>query len=194
MAEGYKWRPFSDLPANPRALTDSELEPLLRVWTDQKSMLETQGVLEVFNTRLKREWAIETGAIEGVYTLSRGVTQTLIERGIDASFIRTEGNDKSPEHIARILQDHVNALEHMFAFVRGDRQLTVGYIKELHAALLRNVETVKVVDQLDRVFETALEKGKYKTLPNSPTKPEGTLHEYCPPEHVASEMDRMVAL
>jgi hypothetical protein len=78
MAKGYKWKPFSD-PADPRSLTDSELEPLLRVWTEQRSMLESQGVLEVFNTRLSREWAIETGLIEGVYKLDHGITETLIE-------------------------------------------------------------------------------------------------------------------
>ena len=32
---------------------------------------------------LHREWAIETGLIERVYQHDRGVTQTLIEQGVD---------------------------------------------------------------------------------------------------------------
>jgi Fic family protein len=50
------------------------------------------------------------------------------------------------------------------------------------------------VDQLGRAFEKQLEKGQYKTEPNSPTRPDSLVHEYCPPEQVASEMDRLVAM
>jgi hypothetical protein len=44
-------------------------------------------VLGEFEKRLRREWAIETGIIEDVYTLDRGVTRILIEKGIDAALI-----------------------------------------------------------------------------------------------------------
>src|SRR5262249_3917808 len=60
-----------------------------------------------------------------------------------------------------------------------------------HAALLRNQGSYSVVDQFGQASERALEKGQYKTTPNSPTRPNGSVHEYCPPEHVASEMDRL---
>jgi hypothetical protein len=42
-------------------------------------------------------------------------------------------------------------------------------------------------------FNAELKAGVYKTLPNNP-KRNGSVHEYCPPEHVASEIDRLVAL
>jgi fido (protein-threonine AMPylation protein) len=96
--------------------------------------------------------------------------------------------------VARIIQDHYDALEGLFDFVGGRRQLSTGYIKELQAALLRNQDVYAVVDQFGKVFERPFEKGLYKTLPNNPTRPDGTVHEYCPPEHVASEMDRLVAM
>ena len=82
----------------------------------------------------------------------------------------------------------------MFALVKGDRELTVGYIKELHSALLRHVKTYVVRDSSGSLSERELLKGVYKTQPNSPTRPDGTVHEYCPPEHVASEMDRMIEI
>jgi fido (protein-threonine AMPylation protein) len=191
---GHKWRPITDLEADPKTLTDGELGPLKRVWARQKAELIEQGTLAEFEKRLRREWSIETGIIENVYTLDRGVTQTLIVKGIDAAFIPHGASNRDGVLVARIIQDHCDALDGMFDFVGGTRELSTGYIKELHAALLRNQETYAVVDQFGRAFEKPLEKGKYKDAPNSPTRPDGAVHEYCPPEHVASEMDRLVAM
>jgi len=50
------------------------------------------------------------------------------------------------------------------------------------------------VDQFGKVFEKPLEKGAYKSMPNNPTRPDGAVHEYCPPEHVGSEMDELVRM
>ena len=190
----YKWKPLADLPANPIELTSRELEALELVWAEQKEILAGSGVLEEHYQRLRREWSIETGIIEGVYTLDRGTTEILIARGIDASLIPHDATNKDPALVACIIQDHDETLEGMFAFVKGERELTAGYIKKLHAALLRHVDTFLVVDQFRNHFEKKLEKGRYKELPNNPSRPDGSMHEYCPPEHVAAEMDRMIAL
>jgi len=194
MPNAHKWQPIAGLPADPKTLTDGELESLRRVWASQKKELIESGALDEFEKRLRREWAIETGVIENVYTLDRGVTRTLIEKGIDAALIPYGATNRDSTLVARIIQDHYDALEGMFDFIGGIRQLSTGYIKELHAALLRNQDTYAVVDQVGRAFEQRLEKGQYKTEPNSPIRPDGLVHEYCPPEHVASEMDRLVAM
>ncbi|HYL34848.1 MAG TPA: Fic family protein [Bryobacteraceae bacterium] len=194
MAVAYKWHPITDLPGDPKALTDGELEALQRVWIKQKGDLTDPGTLEEFNKRLRREWAIETGILEKVYTFDRGVTRTLIEKGIDAAFIPRGAADRDSMVVARIIQDHYDTLEGLFDFVGGTRQLSTSYIKELHAALLRNQETYAVVDQFGAAFERRLEKGQYKTESNSPLRPDGSVHEYCPPEHVAAEMDRLAAM
>ena len=39
-----------------------------------------------------------------------------------------------------------------------------------------------------------LVRGDYKRQPNNPTRSDGTAHVYCPPEHVAVEMDKLVDL
>jgi hypothetical protein len=147
------------LEADPKTLTDGELGPLGRVWARQKAELIDRGSLAEFEKRLRREWSIETGIIENVYTLDLGVTQTLIEKGIDAAFIPHGASDRDGVWVARIIQDHYDALDGMFDFVGGTRELSTGYIKELHAALLRNQETYAVVDQFGRAFEKPLEKG-----------------------------------
>ena len=193
-SKGYKWKEISDLPSDLESLRDRELESLSQVWADQKTAIEGDERIVAFNQELTREWAIETGIIEGVYTLDRGITETLIERGIDSSYISHDSTNRDPELVARIIQGHQAALEGFFAFVRGERELGTSYIKELHAALLQHQDTVVVFDQFGKAFETPLEKGAYKKHPNNPRREDGTIHEYSPPEHVASEMDRLIEL
>ena len=190
---GYRWKEIAGLPQDVERFRDRELELLRQAWAEEKTRLDPESV-ETFGAQLAREWAIETGIIEGVYTLDRGITQTLIRRGIESAYIPHDATDRDTELVARIIQAHADALEGLFAFVKSERELTTGYIKELHAALLRHQESVTVFDSLGRGFDTTLEKGLYKTLPNNPTRPDGSLHEYCPPEHVASEMDRLIQM
>jgi Fic family protein len=188
------WEPIADLPQDWSGLTDGELGPLLQFWNDQRADLEQSGALAEFNKRLGREWSIETGQIEGVYNLDRGLTETLIERGIDSDLIPNQPGQKPPEIIAAIIQDHSDVLEGLFEFVKGDRPISKSYIHELHAALLRHQDTTAVRDQFGNLFEAKLLKGKYKERPNNPKKPDGSMHQYCPPEHVDSEMERLLAL
>ena len=194
MPIAYKWHLIDDLVEDPKSLTDGELESLGRVWAKQKTELAESGALDEFDKRLRREWAIETGIIEGVYTLDRGVTRTLIEKGIEAALIPHDATNRDPELVGRILQDHSHALEGMFDFVGGQRQLSTSYIKELQAALLRSQTTYTVTDQFGQKFEKRLEKGLYKDAPNNPSREDGSVHEFCPPEHVASEMDRLLQM
>lgn len=186
------WEPITDLPPDWRALSDGELGPLLRFWNDQRLELEQSGALNNFSQRLAREWSIETGQIEGVYDIDRGITQTLIERGIRSDLIPKEPNQKAPELIAAIIQDHYQVLEGLFQFVRGDRDITKGYLHELHAALLQHQDTTVVMDQFGKLFDARLLKGRYKERPNNPKRPDGSIHQYCPPEQADPEMERLL--
>jgi Fic family protein len=188
------WEPITDLPDDWRSLTDGELGPLLQFWNDQRTDLEQSGALAEFSKRLSREWSIETGQIEGVYDIDRGITQTLIERGIDADLIGNHPGQKPPELIAAIIQDHADVLEGLFQFVKGDRPISKSYVHELHAALLRHQDTSMMVDQFGSLFESKLSKGKYKEWPNNPKKADGNTHQYCRPEQVDSEMERLLTL
>ncbi len=189
-----EWRPITDLPSDLSALTDGELLPLSQFWSDQKVELDQTGQLQKFNQELAREWAIETGQIEGIYDIDRGTTHTLIERGINADLIGHLNGQQPPEIIAAIIKDHLEVLEGLFDFIKGSRPLSKGYIHELHAALLRQQETTIVVDQFGTVFKAELVKGQYKKRPNNPTRSDGSVHQYCPPEHVDSEMERLIEM
>lgn len=44
------------------------------------------------------------------------------------------------------------------------------------------------------MFDAKIIKGEFKKQPNNPKRPDGTIHEYCPPEHVESELDKLLKL
>src|SRR5438876_2786711 len=96
MPVAHKWQPITDLADDPKTLTDGELASLRRVWESQKNELVQSGTLDEFEKRLRREWAIETGIIENVYTLDRGVERALIAKGIDANLILRDTTDRDP--------------------------------------------------------------------------------------------------
>ena len=93
-----------------------------------------------------------------------------------------------------MIGDHEAAVEGVFQFVKDERPLSTSYIKELHALMTRHQHTVDGVDSLGRRRKVPLISGDYKRRQNNPLTADGSVHEYCPPEHVAGEMDRLVAM
>jgi Fic family protein len=150
--------------------------------------------LRRFNEHLQRQWAIETGIIERIYSLDRGITALLIERGIDSSLIPSDSTNKDPNLVAGIIQDQESAIDWVFEVVRGQRPISTSFVKELYALMTRRQTTTTGKDQFGNDVEVSLLHGEWKLLPNNPTRVNGSVHEYCPPEHVASEMDRLIQL
>ncbi|MFN0109463.1 MAG: Fic family protein [Blastocatellia bacterium] len=191
---GYKWKPIEDLPDDWQKLASSELAGLFAVWKEHVVTLKDSPAYLEFQARLRREWAIETGIIEGLYDIDRGVTRTLIERGLHASLIAHGDANKPAEEIIPMLKDHEAVVEGLFDFVGQKRELSTSYIKQVHQALTTHQETAEGIDQFGRHTPIPLLRGDWKTRPNNPTRPDGSVHEYCPPEQVASEMDRLIEM
>ena len=189
----YKWKPIEDLPADWTKLASSELAGLASVWREHYERVKDTKALKQFNERLRREWAIETGIIENLYYIDRGVTLTLIEKGIQASLIPHGTTDKPAELIVPILKDQEEVVTGLFDFVGQQRQLSTSYIKQLHQALTQHQRTTAAKDSFGQMIEVELLRGDWKRMPNNPTKSDGSIHEYCPPEQVASEMDQLIA-
>ena len=188
---GHRWDFISDYETAPAELAQPELKHLAAVWREQRERLETQDAFVRFNEGLRREWAIETGLIERLYVFDRGVTQLLIERGIDAAFI-PHRDGQHPESVASMIKDHQTAVEGIFRFVKGERPLSTGYIKEMHALMTRSQAWAEAADAQGQITRVELIRGDYKRWPNNPHRPDGSIHEYCPPEHVAAEMDQLI--
>ena len=187
------WRPIEELGTVATALASTELAALAPIWRARRAELEGHRALADFNARLRRQWAIETGVIEGLYSIDRGTTELLIERGLELSLIEHGATDRPPALVLDIVNDQAEVLDRLFEVVRGDRPLSTSFIKELHALFTRHQETSEAIDALGRRVEVKLLRGEWKQLPNNPRRA-GEISLYCPPEHVASEMDRLVLL
>ena len=188
----YRWHPLEDLPGDWRDLCSDGLRSLSEIWQEQHERLTGSSALNQFNLKLQRQWAIETGIIEGLYTIDRGITQILIERGIDASLIPHGATNRPVSEVLPIIKDQQNVVDGLFDFVKQDRNLATSYIKQVHQALTAHQGYVDGVDTLGNPTKSPLEKGAWKRLPNNPTRHDGSTHEYCPPEQVDSEMDRLI--
>ncbi len=190
------WNPdtgIEDLEGDPNGLSSSEIPGIKAIWTEHQNRLKDSVQLSDFTEQLSREWAIETGIIENLYDIERGVTQTLIEQGFQSELLAHGSTNKPRDYVIRLLNDQKDALEGVFAFVKSDRSLTTSYVKALHAALLRNQHTTEGIDGQGHVVEVPLIRGAWKTQPNHPER-NGITYYYCPPEQVDSEMDRLIEM
>ena len=173
----------------------STLDDISPSWYERREVLQNKSEeYREFMTELKREHAIETGIVERMYDLEKGITETFIKKGFVESYIsHNDTNVPLPKLFAH-LTDHLEAVDFVFDVVKENRSLSIGFIKELHALVTRNQEYAEGRDQFGNKTEIALLKGEFKERDNNPTRPDGTLFMYCPPDHVASEMDNLVSI
>jgi hypothetical protein len=189
------WRPIEDLPDGwESSLRNEQTHAMIRVWHEQAEEMQKKDLYNDFLGRLRRLWSIETGIIEGLYSLSEGVTKTLIEKGLDAALIKHSDTNDDPNMVIARIQDHHHAIMGLYAFVSGDRPLGTSYIKELHAVLTEHQKTYIGRDSLGNQVERELPRGRWKSLKNNVEHPDGSTFEYCPPEHVDQEMDNLITM
>jgi Fic family protein len=166
-------------------------------FTRQCRRFQSMPELEVeraFLERWKNRLAVETGVLEGLYSIDIGVTETLIERGFDAALIPNDSTDQDPTVVVNLLRDQRSAVDLVFDIVIQRRDLSLSFVKEVHALLTRSQATTTAVDQFGQTSEVTLLRGDWKILPNNPTRADGKVHQYCPPAQVQPEMERLIAL
>ena len=172
----------------------STIDDLAPSWYQRREVLENNSKeYQGFITELKREHAIETGIVERMYDLERGITETFIKKGFVASYISHNDTNVPVPKLMAHLSDHLNALDFIFDVVKEKRKLSIGFIKELHALVTQNQEFTEGRDQFGRETKIPLRKGDFKISENNPTREEGTKVLYCPPAQVPSEMENLIA-
>lgn len=190
----YQWHPITELDTELLARRTPSLEGLAQAWQEERESMRELEVERAFLERWKNRLAVETGVLEGLYSIDRGVTETLIERGFDAALIPYDSTDQDPTVVVNLLLDQRSAVDLVFDVVVHRRDLSLSFVKEVHALLTQSQLTTTAVDQFGRAGEVELRRGDWKTLPNNPTRADGMVHEYCPPEQVQPEMERLIAL
>ncbi len=140
-------------------------------------------------------FAIETGQIEGLYTLRRGITEQLVAEGFAGAVGAHTVESLKDDTVRGLLEDQEAAYDMMFDDVASGRELSGHLVKSWHQLLTRHQETVPGIDAQGRRVETPFTtKGAWTSRSNNPRRPDGGIHEYCPPEQAQSEMDRFFGL
>ncbi len=188
------WSEIQDLSPDWQHLRNNQTETLIHAWQARAVELQKTKVYVEFLLHLRRQWAIETGILERLYSLSDGATKTLIEQGLDAAFISSDDTDRSPQEVVAVIRDQFNAIEGLYQFISGSRKLSKSYICELHSVLTANQPHYDAIDTLGQRVIRELPRGKWKTLKNNVEGPDGFIFEFCPPEHVEAEMDRLLKM
>jgi hypothetical protein len=193
---GYSWKPIEPLSPLDRAIDLAVMRPLYEAWRVARALLEqsSPASFQRFSQRLIRSLSIETGIIERLYDLDRGTTEALIQHGFAEDLVSRGSTDIEPSRLIDILGDHESAIQLVMDCIGKARPLTRGVIHELHSIITRHQETTTAVDQFGNQVEIPLRKGKFKEHPNNPRRPDGNVHEYCPPVHVEAEMERLLSL
>lgn len=116
------WKPdtgIANIESDPNDLGASEVPGIKAVWSDQRERLKGTEQLQKFEEKLNREWAIETGLIENLYDIDRGVTQMLIEHGFKADLLSHGSTNKPKEYVIQILNDQKNCDRRCLRFCQG---------------------------------------------------------------------------
>jgi Fic family protein len=192
MAERIPWKPIarldvSQIPAN-GAL--ASLDALRAEWERFLSLLPDEQQKAIRQRSLRR-LAIETGILERLYDIDWGLTLTLIAEGFTREAIE-RGGGQVDDRTRATLEAQRDSLGMVLEFVAMGRELTPGFIKELHAAITRTQATYVVTDALGRITEAPLVHGDWKIQPNHVELGDGRILEYAPPEQVSIEVDRLV--
>lgn len=162
-------------------------------WLEFKALLDSQRDRATDESAARaleyalRAAALETGAIEGLYTSSRGVTRTVALQGAMWEAALEEIGPDVRGHF----EAQLDALDHVLELARQDAPVTEVWIRQLHEITCRNQDTYPVTTPLG-VQQHELAKGSYKVAANHVVALDGTLHMYCPPDDVPDEMARYI--
>lgn len=188
----WKFVEFSDFW---KTLDTSLIDDISPSWfARRKTLKDNSQEYEDFILRLKREHAIETGIVERMYDLKKGITETFIKEGFVQSFMSHGDTNVPVPKLLSHLKDHFDAVNFVFDVVNENRPLTIGFIKDLHALVTQHQESAEGRDQFGTKLEIELIRGTFKVRENNPTREDGIIVLYCPPEHVDAEMDNLVKI
>ena len=186
----HRWSPIEDLPEDWEELCREDLHAVHKQWVSDRGLIRDEQKIRKFQEELALHWAIETGLIERLYTADRGITVQIAKAGLEA-LGQFHARGKISWDARALITDQREALEMVMDVVGGRRDLTTSYLKELHQRLTLSQQTCEALDPFGNSVQVDLLKGQWKRQPNNPKRPDGSVHEYCPPEFVQEELDRL---
>ncbi|MDR1313058.1 MAG: Fic family protein [Deltaproteobacteria bacterium] len=194
MAEIYHiWEPITDLPDDYLELSDPAFVALEKDWFQARKLIRTE-LFESFRENVSRKWAIETGQVEKLYALDDNLTKTMLENGLDSVELPHQNNGLGFMDTGQIIEDQYTVINSLYREITMSPYLTENSIRGLHSLFTKNQDYALGIDAFGRRARLPLLKGDYKRWPNSPHAKDGMIHQYCPPEQVAVEMERLLLM
>ncbi|MEQ1699248.1 MAG: Fic family protein [Ilumatobacteraceae bacterium] len=138
-----------------------------------------------------RTAAIETGAIEHLYQVDRGITFSVaVQAAAWQAELHAIGDD-----VLGHFEAQLGAYEAILDVATTLRPLTQVWLRELHATITAGQETYRVAVDVDpiRWEDRPLGHGSYKDTPNNVTLPDGSVHWYCPVGDVEAEVAMLLS-
>ena len=184
-----KWNPVTELPTELEHLLDPGIKALVDAYKEQSEELREKDVYKSFVSKLRREWAIETGVLERLYEITDSATKVLIEHGLDESLLASSDTFGQPVgHVMALIRDQESAINGMYQFVAEGRSLSSGYIKQLHSVLTQNQPFAEAVFEDGTVREAPLIRGEWRNTAAQVTDSAGQTWNYCEPALLESQM------
>jgi Fic family protein len=178
--------PFSDWPSlSPRQG---------RIWDDARNgpaaarRSASPPVIQELSEALLREAANNTGALEGLYDVDRGFTQSVANE--QAAWMSIGSIKGRP--VEEMIHAQRAAFDQVLDVATGSTPLTESLLRQLHEQVCRTQENYEAQTPTGPQ-EHRLPRGEYKRTHNYPRKPNGEVFVYAPPEATASEMGRLIA-
>lgn len=155
----------------------------LAEWRTAATQDALRGAVEV----AVRAAALDTGAIEGLYSVDRGFTMTVAVQGLAWQQMMEERG----EGVRELFEAQLEAYELVLDAVTRKLPITEAWIRALHEKLCAPQKTYRVLTDVGWQQQD-LPKGQYKTKPNHVLLSNGTFHAYAPVDRVTSEMYRLL--
>lgn len=151
----------------------------------------SQEDLDLALETARRTAAVDTNAIEGVFTTDRGFTRIVATKASGWKQLMSSKGD----HALPSFEDTLAGIELVLDHTTAQRPVTETVVRKLHETMLRSHETHTVYVSVngELVPQTQkLPKGEYKHHANNPTRTDGSVHAYAPAEDTAFEMSRFI--
>jgi Fic family protein len=154
---------------------------------DERQASSSKGSLGEAVAVALRAAAIDTGAIEGLYSLPANFTITVATRapGWDAMV------DSMPETFKTLFPSQLRAYELAMSLARSPMGITEAWVRDLHKELCGSQRTYRVITAIGPQ-EHELPVGDYKHHPNHVRLPDGSFHAYASVAATRLEMPKLI--
>lgn len=169
----------------------ASVDTLREAW-DLSLTQASDGDFAEARRRSLRRHAIETGIIERLYDVDWEVTEALVAEGITADVAAREGG--LDDDALAIIRSQYEALEFLTDAARNNQDLSLHFIRQLHQAVCHTQRTYEARNDLGQILQVPLRHGTWKMQSNHVRRQDGTLFECTPPEHVQSQMEKLLQL